>query len=602
MSITERVAGWFGRGKRAPMKRSYAELASTGGSDWVANWQAEDAELLQNAWAVIPKTRDLFRCNPLYIAYRETLWSNVFGANGIMLRCTIKEEEDRVIHTPEKGAIEAHYARQDKLREFLAKDQGREYIREQRMRIVNNTDGSERAAHVKIGEPDVFANTLIERKWSEFQRAEFCDVRGTRNYKTMRQLRLLSAVRDGDFFIHLIADARVNKFGFTMRMLNSEWCDRFYNDTLENGNIVVMGIEYQWTPWGIGKVVAYHFIKRQQRDWRYTFGVNFGMFGPTGRGMHDRIPAEEIIHYARATDADSTRPAPWVATTIPSSRQRDQAMLAEVIAWREAACKSGHYYSDIVPEGGTEVALPDPTGVTREQRAPGEWVGLPYGVKAQANDPHHPNANVKEFRMASIQDGCAGMPGSNYSTMANDYAAINFSAGRLQRLDTNETNMLLQQFDIDYAETPIFEKWLEMALTTGAIPLPLAKLEKFNRKVFTARRWRGVDEVKEATAAALRVANHQSNDFIECSAMSLDFEDVITGQSEANMLKTIYGIAVGKTVESGAPPVVQTPEESDAADAAETSAATARPSIANNTGNGKHKPALDKHRRIELKP
>jgi lambda family phage portal protein len=312
-----------------------------------------------------------------------------------------------------------------------------------------------------------------------------------------------------------------------------------------------MGIEYQQGTWGIGKPVAYHFIKRQPNDWQWSRG---GGITYVAGSTHDRVPAEEISHYARAVDADGTRPAPWVSSTITSSRQRDQAMIAETIAWRAAACKTGWLESNVVAEGGfVGDKLPDPSSIRGITTEPGGIIGLPYGVTYKDSDPRHPNANVEEFRKASLRDGCAGMPGANYSTMANDYEAINFSAGRLQRLDTNETNMLLQEFDIAYAEQPIFEAWLEMALTTGAIPLPLAKLDKFNNKTFTGRRWQGVDDVKENTADALAVANKFTSRTRVCAGRGRDFEEVLFELAEEEMLISSFGLKTETTAENPTP-------------------------------------------------
>lgn len=539
-------------------RRSFAELIGQGGqnSDWLLSNFGDDAEVWQNAWALTSRVRDLFRCNPLYQAYRETLWANVFGAEGIMLRMRIKETEDRVIHTPEEKFLREYEERKNRTLEFLASRDGREFKARTMVHVLGNN--GTRKASVQIGEPDVFANVLIERKWKEWQRREFCDLRGTRNYQTIRQLRLISAVRDGDFFIRMVKDPKVNKFGFALQLINAEWCDRFYSTTLNNGNVIRMGIEYGMSSWGIGKPVAYHFIKRQPRDWQGgAYAGGHSSYG--GSGVHDTIPAEKIIHYARAVDADSTRPAPWVASTIQSSRQLDQAMIAETIAWRAAACKTGWLESDVVPEGGyVGDDLPDATGIKGLITKAGGIIGLPNGVRYKEGNPTHPNANVTEFRMASIQNSCGGMPAANYSTMANDYGAINFSAGRLQRLDTNETNMILQTFDIDYAETIIFEAWLEMSLQTGEIPLPLAKFEKFNNKVFSGRRWQGVDPVKDNTASALAVANKFSSRTRECAARGVDFEEVLEELATEEMLIEQYGMKSETTVET---PVALAPQD-----------------------------------------
>ena len=553
-------------GAKQTQQRGFRELVGLGGinKDWTLNGQSDDADMWINAYALTTRVRDLFKTNPMYQAYRETLWANVFGSEGLMLRMKVKEQEDRVIHSAdEKSAFRDFDKRRNRVAEYVAKRNGLDFTPHTTLQEFG-TNGS-RVAQVKVGEPDVFANQLIERKWKEWQRKEFCDVRGTRNYQTIRQLRLIGAVRDGDFFIRLIRDTRANKFGFTLQMINAEWCDRFFNATLENGNEVRMGIEYEFSPWGLGRVVAYHFIKRQPKDWQWQNGGLWNM--SSGGGLHDRVDARDIVHYARPVDADSTRPAPWVASTIPKSRQLDQYELAEVVAARAQACKTGWLYSDVNPEGGASGVPIDPaTGLPSQPLGPGDIGALPWGVKYQSNDPTHPNGNFENFRQGMVRSLCAGMPGANYATIANDYASINFSAGRLQRLDSNELYKLIQQFDIDTAEIPIFEAWLEMALLTGQVALPLAKFQKFNKPVFQGRRWGSVDEIKEVTAAALRVANGFSSDQRECAAFGVDLEDILFEQAESNMLKDELGIGTTKTVESSG----NAPANADAADAAES--------------------------------
>jgi capsid protein len=226
----------------------------------------------------------------------------------------------------------------------------------------------------------------------------------------------------------------------------------------------------------------------------------------------------------------------------------------EVVAARQQATKTGWLYSDVLPEGGNAGFTVDPkTGLPTQQMGPGDIGALPWGVKYQAIDPTHPNGNFENFRKAMLRSQCAGMPGANYSTMASDYEAINFSAGRLQKLDSNEMFKLIQTFDIDYAERPIFEAWLEMALLTRAIPLPLAKYEKFNRKEFSGRRWQGVDAVKDATASALRVANKFSSRTRECADGGVDFEEVLFELAEEEMQIEQFGLKTETTVETPTP-------------------------------------------------
>jgi lambda family phage portal protein len=557
-------------------QRGYRETAAVGGQngDWPLSLIGEDSAVWQNIWAIRARMRDLFDTNPYYIKYRETLWANIFGDTGIMLRMKVKETEDRVVHSPdEKWALVAHERRINRLREWAEQKTGTKTQQYRAFHLADNLDRTKRdellrgKATILVGDPDVYANQLIERKFKEWQLAKFCDARGNRTYNQIRQLRLLSAARDGDFFIRMVRDPRANKFGFTLQLINAEWCDQFFNTILPNGNVVRMGIEYPQFPWGLGKAVAFYFIKRQPMDWQFSIP---GSFNFSSGNLHDRIPAEQIIHYARWTDGDSTRPAPWGANTIPKARQLDQYELAEVVAAREQACKVGWLYSDVLPEGGYSGTPVDPrNGLPTQPVGPGETHALPYGVKYQQSDPKHPNGNFENFRKGQLRSWAAGMPGADYNVIANDLEGINFSAGRLGRLDTNEISKVIQRFDIDTAEIPVFEGFLDMSLITGAVPLPLSKFEKFNKPLFQGRRWRQVDEVKEVTAAALRVANHFSSDQRECDEIGVDFEEILFEQAEANMLKEQLGIPTAKTVETpqqfseGAEDVEETEENED---------------------------------------
>ncbi len=137
--------------------------------------------------------------------------------------------------------------------------------------------------------------------------------------------------------------------------------------------------------------------------------------------------------------------------------------------------------------------------------------------------------------------------------LTNDLEGVNYSSGRLGMLDERELWKLLQRFDIEVAERPIFEEWLYMSLQTGAIPLPLAKFDKFNKPIFRGRRWAWVDPLKEVQSSALEVANKFTSRtrIIEDSDVDADFEQVLFELAEEEMLMEELGMdsiaAIGKT-------------------------------------------------------
>lgn len=565
---------------KTPNERSYAEIIANAGSDWVTSGIGIDAELFQNVFGLRAAMRDLWRSNPYLAKYQEQLAANVFGEAGIMLRSKIKETEDRVAYAAdEKWALIAHEERINRIRVWAEKKTNTKIEQYRALHLADRlAERSHEAivrgkAMVEVGAMDVYANQRVESWWRDWQRAEVCDVRGRRDYNMLRQLRLWSCARDGGHFIRLIKYRNVNAFGFAIQQISDEWVDHFYNEELPNGNVVRMGIEYPMTSWGLGRPVAYYFIRRMPRDWQtYRTGHGVGAW----QGTRDRVDAAEIIHYARFVDTESTRPAPWGVSMLGKVRQLDQYEVAEVVAARREACSTGWLYSDVNPEGG--VMTPDPrTGAAGINVTPGGLYGLPWGVKYQSDHPAHPSGNFQNFRQGMGQAACAGLPGADYNIIFNDLANINFSAGRLGRLDTNEINKMLQRFDVETAERPIFEAGLEMALIIGAIPLPLSKYAKFNKPHFQGRRWEQVDETKAIQAAALRIANKLSSRGKECAERGIDFEDNAFELAEEDMFLEQLGLRQETTAQEPMPVETPTEETTDTEDtnAPESSADTA---------------------------
>lgn len=510
-------------------RRDYKQVVGVGGinSDWALSALSEDADVWQNIFALRSRSRDLFRTDVYFQKYVEELWANVFGAEGITCRLRVKETEDRVIYSPdEKSYREAHKNRMTRVGAYLERRYGRR-------------DFTERQATIKVGDLDIYANMLIEKAWARWKRREFCTMTGVLSYNEVCQLRLLSCARDGDYFIRHVKQPKVNEYGYSLQLINSEWCDFGLNSKLDNGNEIRMGIERdKW-----GKRVAYYFIKRSPMDWQ------FGQpgFGQTsGPKSYTRIPAEEVIHYARYKDGDSTRPAPWSASVIQKSRHLDKYEEAEVVAARVSACKLGFFTSNSVPEGGEAMAdRPDPTQEGTMDAEPGSFTGLKWGIDFKEWNPEHPNGNFDLFRKGMLRAWCAGMPGANYNIIANDLEGVNYSSGRLGMLDERELWKIIQKFDIEIAERPIFENWLEMSLMTGAIPLPLAKYDKFNQPIFRGRRWAWVDPLKEVQSSALEVQNkfNSRTRIIEDSSVDADFEQIIFELAEEEMLMEEFGMS-----------------------------------------------------------
>lgn len=561
MKILDKLKFSLGRWALKGFKRSYADLTATGGqmSDWITSGITDDADLQANWFRIVQRSRDLFKENPYMRKLKIDWTANIFGSEGITLQMKIKEESDRVVFAAEEkqwliarqrscndwreramavkesrnGNFDSPFPRK---REFV-KIEGCEFD----SRDFGLNGSGKAKATLKAGQPDLFANNLIERAWKEWQKRENCTVGRRHTYAQTREQRLFMAGRDGDCFIrHIRGSAAKNKFGYAIQIIAAEWIDHSLNQILPNGNQIKMGIEYdEW-----GAVVRYHVIKRLPGDWLYN-----NLAGTSGRwspGMsHEPIDVRDMIHYCRHEDSESGRDAPWITSVIAKLRHLDKYSEAELIAARAGACKGGHYVATMA--GADMRDLADKIEANGEKLTetvePAMWKALPFGWEAREHDPKHPNGNFPLFKKECLREIAAGV-GDQYSTFAGDLGDANYSSMRAGSLDVREFWMLLQRFDIDTAEVPIFEAWLEMALGNKAIPLPLVKFDKFNHPKFQGRRWPWVDPLKDAKADQVAIDSVLTSRSRICNENGDDFEEIVEEQAMEAILMAEAGLMV----------------------------------------------------------
>jgi capsid protein len=105
-------------------------------------------------------------------------------------------------------------------------------------------------------------------------------------------------------FIRILRGENVNKYGFTLQLIEPDWVDEKKNEELKNGNIIRMGIELdKWR-----RAVAYYVSARNN-----TLDI-WGNVVPTGPYL--RVPASDMIHVFDPERADQTRGMSWMAPAM----------------------------------------------------------------------------------------------------------------------------------------------------------------------------------------------------------------------------------------------------------------------------------------------
>lgn len=484
-------------------------------ASWIISGLSGDMEIRQGLWVARERIRSLEWDNDYVRKFLVEIVSNVLGAEGMMLQMKVKEQADRVIHDGKELDFILSFQRErnEKLTKFrrllirkgVAESLAKELVPELNLlwqldgtqyRAQDRTEG--RAAMVRKGQPDVYANNLIEGGWKRFGKKENFTVTKQLTKREFEGLHFRTTARDGTALIRKIKGFD-NEFGYALQLINADWLDLNYSTRLSTGNEVRMGVEFNaWQ-----QPVAYWIITRQPNDWSWNTGIPVGGF-TSNQGTYGgrrRVDASELLHPFVRERIDQSREVPWLISAIVRLQMLGKYEEAELIASMAAACKIAVRYADLLADSTTGLQ-PDPsTGEYTEEMEPGMVENLPPGVRMEMLNPTHPNGNYDLFRKGMLRGLSVGMPGQVYYALSQDQESVNFSTARMSELPARDVYIGLQHWESENVHQPIFPDFLEAGILSGLIPLSMSKIGIYaDAANWIGRRWKGIDPIKEAQA------------------------------------------------------------------------------------------------------
>jgi len=376
--------------------------------------------------------------------------------------------------------------------------------------------------------PDKYANGVIESAWKDWGKPGNCDVTGKLSKIDWQKLSIESLIRDGEVLIRKYQGRKHGKYQFKIRFLDPDLLDEEYNKDLKNGSRIEMGIEYN----DFGAATAYHIFKKHPSK------------SLTSR-ERERVPAEQIIHAYDLERADQGRGVPFMVSTMLRQKNLAGYEEAEVVASRIGASKMGFFTS---PDGDSYNGDDTEDGVKISEAEPGTFEQLPDGVQFQEWNPTHPTTAFKDFVKATLRGIASGLNVS-YVDLANDLEGVSYSSIRKGELLDRDNWRMLQTWLIEHICTPIFEAWLENALMSQAINLPLRKYDKFNAPSWQPRGWSWVDPQKEVRAnmEAVKCGFKSVSDVI--IEQGKDPEETFARLAEDKALAEKYGLILNTVLE-----------------------------------------------------
>jgi len=376
------------------------------------------------------------------------------------------------------------------------------------------------------GSLDVSGNDIVETLWKEFCQKGICEITQRHSFVDAQQLVIEGLIRDGEVLVKHIRNAD-NKFGYSLQFLEPDYLDEEFNQTLNNGNRIVMGVELN----KLNRPVAYHL---------HSGAHPFDEVGKTdGR---TRVPASDLLHIYRPDRAQQTRGVSAFHSVMSKIHQLNGYAEAEIVASRLSASKPLF----LETQDGTGYA-----GDSFEDEAPvmlaeaGTITQLPQGVKATSVDLNHPNSGFDGFYKSTLRSIATGL-GLDYVTLSSNLESVSYSSIRSGTIESRDNYRMHQQFLIDHFAMPVFREWLSIGMTAGAIPFPMERYNKFaNNAYFRPRGYSWVDPQREVQANI----NALQNGFLTFSDVAQavsgrDVEEVFsTLQSDLEMAER-YGLKI----------------------------------------------------------
>ena len=364
-------------------------------------------------------------------------------------------------------------------------------------------------ARYKGGVPnkiDTNAQEKIAQAWDDYSKVRKFDVTRKHSRAGFERLAIRSVVRDGGFLVRTVDAFPKNEFGFAVQGIETDALDPLKNDPV---NRIHMGMQYdEWD-----EVIAYHLRKLDFKSQRYMSRETF------------EVKAENMIHLFLAHRINQSQGYSWLATALLRLRHLMKFEEAETIAARVSANKLGFFKRTGEQQyEGDE----DSDGNIKAPSSPGEFETLPYGVEPHMIDPAHPNSNMPEFRKAILRGVSPGVH-VNYNTWAQDLEGVSFSSIRQGVLAERDIYRMFHSWFIDEFETPLYERWLRMALTMGQIEgLDIRDYDRLKHAEFSGRTWAWVDPLKDIQASREEIALGLNSRQRIAREKGLDFDKLVT--------------------------------------------------------------------------
>ncbi|WP_227271236.1 phage portal protein [Roseobacter weihaiensis] len=335
------------------------------------------------------------------------------------------------------------------------------------------------------GRPDKLANEKIEAGWKKWGRKGSPSICGRLSFWGIECQIATAIAREGGAFVRLHRGRKGGPFGLRLEPILFDLLDLDLTQPMAGGGYIESGIEFDED----GRPLAFHI-------WETSPGSSH-----MGTRHRRRIPAADMVQILIPEEIGQSLGIPRSATALRLMNMAD--------AFQKAGMEAAHFgaaamlffkrNADSSVLSGTDDTADD-GGPPIDRIEAGTILNLPPGVEPVRPDSHYPDAAVEPFMRNMNASTAAGL-GVSRETLTGDLTGANFSSLRAGKGEERDEWRMLQRAFFESFHDVVFQAWLETALLTQAIGLPIEKIDKFDAAEWRPRGWPSVNPKDDATAA-----------------------------------------------------------------------------------------------------
>lgn len=365
-------------------------------------------------------------------------------------------------------------------------------LRDRSRHMVRNNGWARRAIEAitkhTIGEgiqpaPDADLETIqrIKRIWAAWAGKTACDWYGKTTFYGLQELAMRSIAEGGDVLIvrHWVMPDQDNPLPIKLQIIEGDQLDHTRNGYNEYG-YCRLGVQFD----NDGRLIGYWIYEYHPGD-SYIFATAI---------QSKYFPKEDVLHAFEVLRPGQVRGLPFGVSAFMKQSDFSDYEDAQLVKQKVAACFAAFVLGsdDMGPVNDNEDGQ---KGIERLQPGIIEHLGSSETVEF-ANPP---SVTDYDAYAARILQGVAAAYGITYEMLTMDYSKVNFTSGRMAKIDVTanfkswQYNMIVPQIC-----APVWDWFIKACIIKG-------ELTEYIPADWTAPRIQQLDPVRETDAQVKRI-------------------------------------------------------------------------------------------------